>query len=692
MVSLALVLHAHQPVDNFDDVIEQAYASSYRPFLDAAEARPWLRFTLHFSGWLLDWLAERHPEYVTRLRALRSAGRVEMLGGGYYEPILAAIPDTDKAEQLDRLRACVERHTGAAPRGIWLTERVWEPDLPAPLADAGVEFALVDDSHLLMAGLEAGRTYGWFLTEHRGRVLRLVACNHFLRVALPFRPEQEGLRFLAEIAAQHPAPADSPLLAMGDDLEKFGSWPHTYDHVYRDGWLQRFLDGLEALGSQVETTTISDYLQRHPPLGLAYLPTASYPEMMQWALPMPAAEEFGRARADPAVAPFHRFLAGAPWRSFLAKYAEANAMHKRALDLSHQWQEVAGPGLKSDAEQARVAAARTHLLAAECNDAYWHGLFGGLYAPNLRNSVYTHLLAADRLLATLTPPAAVRRGDWDCDGYEEIELRTPLLRAVVQACDGGSIAEFDYLPADANLLNSLRRRPEVYHQALRARLGANPAGLPGAATELAEDMSGWLQYDRYACHSARVYWLAANRQFADYERLGLEEDPDLAGGIWQVVEVAPDEPGVRLEAASDGAQRLEKWLGFAAGAPDALHCRLRWPAGPPQGNPRKLGIEMVFNLLAPAAQDRGWRLGEQWEPLSWSGVHAGEWLALEDGWRQCRIELHAPGAVAWWVRPIWTVSQSEGGAQRVYQGSAALAVWPEEAGAAEVVTRVRALA
>lgn len=686
MVSLALVLHAHQPVDNFDAVIEQAYASSYLPFIAAAEPRPWLRFTLHFSGWLLDWLAARHPDYLDRLRALHAAGRLELLGGGYFEPILAAIPDADKREQLDRLRDCIIRLFGAPPRGIWLTERVWEPDLPRPLAEAGAEFAVVDDTHLLMAGLEPEQTFEFVTTEHGGRTLSLLGTNQFLRVALPFRPETEGLAFLARTAAHPPAGNPHPLLAMGDDLEKFGSWPHTFAHVYRDGWLQRFFDGLEALPGQVETTTLSAYRDGHPPRRLVYLPAASYPEMMQWALPLPAAAEFGRARAEPALAPYQRFLAGAPWRSFLAKYPEANAMHKTAWDLSQRWfQAAASAGAAAPAAAAALAAARTHLLAAECNDAYWHGLFGGLYAPNLRDGVYTRLLAADRLLAAVAPPPPCRRGDFHHQGRELLELRSPRMRVVADPADGGTISELDFLPADANLINSLRRRPEVYHAALRARLAANPAGLPGAGADPAADWAAWLQYDRYAPQAARLYRFAAAKTHADYLQLNLEEDPVFAAGAWSIAALLPQQPAVRLRAP--GAPMMEKWLGFEPAEPAVFHCYLRHlPAPPP--HEQRWGLEMIFNLLAPAAPDRCWLLGTERQPLDWSGVAAGEHVALEDGWRRCRIELQAPGAAAWWVRPIWTVSQSEGGAERVYQGSAALAVWPQNCPELHLATRL----
>ncbi len=132
-VSLALVIHSHQPVGNFDHVIEDAYQKSYAPFVRALYAHPRIRLSLHFSGILLEWLEKRHPEYFQQLRELAERGQIELVGGGYYEPILPAIPDADKIAQLRKLADYLRQHFGAEPRGAWIAERVWEPTLPLPL-------------------------------------------------------------------------------------------------------------------------------------------------------------------------------------------------------------------------------------------------------------------------------------------------------------------------------------------------------------------------------------------------------------------------------------------------------------------------------------------------------------------------------------------------------------------------------
>ncbi|MBI3330940.1 MAG: alpha-amylase, partial [Candidatus Omnitrophica bacterium] len=87
-MTLLMAIHCHQPVGNFGFVFEEAYAKAYEPFLSVLERHQAVRLALHYSGCLLDWLAEHRPELLRRLRALVSRGQVELLASGYYEPIL----------------------------------------------------------------------------------------------------------------------------------------------------------------------------------------------------------------------------------------------------------------------------------------------------------------------------------------------------------------------------------------------------------------------------------------------------------------------------------------------------------------------------------------------------------------------------------------------------------------------------
>ena len=143
-ISLALALHNHQPVGNFGWVIAEVFEQAYLPMVDALERHPSIRVALHYSGPLLDWMRAERQEFVGRLRVLADRGQVEIMGGGYAEPILVSLPERDRVGQLRRMADEVEEAFGARPNGAWLAERVWEPDLPTSLVAGG--YALRDQT------------------------------------------------------------------------------------------------------------------------------------------------------------------------------------------------------------------------------------------------------------------------------------------------------------------------------------------------------------------------------------------------------------------------------------------------------------------------------------------------------------------------------------------------------------------
>src|SRR5687768_8518944 len=136
-ISLALIIHNHQPVGNFGWVIGEVYEKAYEPLVGALEKHPGVRLALHYTAPLLEWLDANQPEFLERLYALVTRGQVEIVGGGHFEPILVSLPDRDRLGQLTRMRDDLARRFNVAPRGAWLAERVWEPSLPTSLVDAG---------------------------------------------------------------------------------------------------------------------------------------------------------------------------------------------------------------------------------------------------------------------------------------------------------------------------------------------------------------------------------------------------------------------------------------------------------------------------------------------------------------------------------------------------------------------------
>ena len=279
-IKFAIGIHNHQPIGNFDFVFEDAYNKAYLPFLDVLARHPKIKIALHYSGYLFEWLLNRDQQWAERLRDLVASGQVEMMSGGYYEPILVNIPDEDKLGQIEKLNQFVKQHTGYDATGLWLAERIWEPQLPKILAQCGCRYVVIDDSHFKSAGLEAKDLFGYYVTEETGYVVNIFPISERLRYTIPFQQPEITIEYLRSIANE----AGDRLVVFADDGEKFGIWPGTYEHCYQNQWLEQFFSLLEANLDWIEIVHFSEALEKLLPLGRVYLPTASYREMTEKTL------------------------------------------------------------------------------------------------------------------------------------------------------------------------------------------------------------------------------------------------------------------------------------------------------------------------------------------------------------------------------------------------------------------------
>jgi 4-alpha-glucanotransferase len=445
-------LHLHQPVGNFDHVMADHVRDVYRPIIERASEAGLVPLTLHVSGPLLEWLETHDKPWLDFVGRLATEGKVELLLAGFDEPILASLPRPDRLEQIGRLREYLKRRFGANATGLWLTERVWQPELAADLADAGVEYTLVDDRHFLVSGFRADELHRPHHTESDGRRVGLLAIDERLRYLIPFRPPEETAAYLRELRSQ-----GHGLAVLADDGEKFGGWPGTKDWVYGSGWLDTFLKTMAELtaAGEIKLSTGQEAFRQVPTGGLAYLGTASYREMEKWSLPADAQKDLTTLEQE--LGPKHlaassSFVRGGHWHHFLVKYSESNRMHKTMVALSNLARS------RGDPPAARRAVGR-----AQCNDAYWHGVFGGLYLPHLRNAIWRQLAIAEQELRR-GESLACDQLDLDYDGYPELWVHSSQFSALISPHRGGAVEMLTRFSDLTNLADVLTRRRESYHE------------------------------------------------------------------------------------------------------------------------------------------------------------------------------------------------------------------------------------
>jgi alpha-amylase len=685
-IYLGLAIHNHQPVGNYPFVFEQVYHDAYLPLIEALERHPGVRMSLHYSGCLLDWIRDNRPDFVPRVAALVGRGQVEVMTGGYYEPILPMIPDGDKLGQIAKLSQTVRQLFGQAPTGLWLAERVWEPHLPAALARAGVRWTLVDDSHFRRLGMAESDLAGYFITEEQGLPLKVYPGSQFLRYAIPWKTVEEVIEYLRGQASEEPG----RIVVLGDDGEKFGSWPTTYAHCWEKGWMDGFFTALEENAGWLKTLPLGEHAERYPARGMVYLPAASYSEMMEWSLPTPARLEFARlAREarDSGREDLLRHLQSGFWRYFLVKYPEANAMHKRMLRVHDKIEQAATRG---DASAAREA-----LWSGQCNCPYWHGVFGGLYLRHIRWATHRHLIAAEReaerLLHSDTAWLEVRSEDLDYDGHPEVLIQTADLSLCLHPHLGGMLSEWDLRLHDWNLLNVVSRRREAYHEPLLEAEGAAPGlrqstGDDTAAVRSIHDepaakdggLATLLAFDPHRRGGFQEQLLPPEATLRDYAASAFARADDFLLGPWQVsVDQAEEEVTVRLERRGRltlGDQsfplRLEKAITVLRRGQQVAVRYLVENEGPEVSF--LLASEWNLNpIQAPDGDDRiqTLRLGGEERSLTEAGQAENVRRAVALGSAGVGLVAELAQPCTLWHFPVESVSNSEGGLERVNQGA-----------------------
>jgi hypothetical protein len=659
-ITLLFGVHAHQPVGNFPAVIEDAHLRCYRMFLQTLESYPEFRFSVHFSGWLLDEMERRWPDDMARLAAMTRRGQVEWFGSGDCEPVLAAIPHRDRVTQINTLSDKIERRYGVRPRGAWLTERVWESAVVTALADTGIEYVAVDDYHFLCAGEPAERLDGFFTTEEDGRTLDLFPISEQARYRFPFSPAHEVVAWL-----EHEASTGKRAAIYFDDIEKFGIWPETYNWVYVQGWLRRFIEGVLA-SKLIRTGHFDEFRRDHKTRGIVYLPTTSYIEMNEWTLPAHAARIYnGLIDQEKQAGRFEArkpFLRGGIWRNFFMRYPESNWMHKRMLEVSAR--------LAALPAERRTAEMQEQLHRAQANDAYWHGLFGGLYLPHLRRAVWTNLLSLEAALDAIAPRPALDHGDIDHDGHVEVFLRSGPVQAVIQSDGDACVVELSHYGLAHNFGDTLRHYEEGYHDKVVAAHGQNQHGGDSAAGIASA-------HDRIAFrHQIDLPDLEP-----DTRPRGMFEDCWLdTKNAWRPVNNYR-ETGTAQFAAELGAGSLEKSYLL-----DGARLTARYRARGLRGR-----VEIRINLAMPSCDGYAGRyvLGDGSVPCGFGQLlelPSTASLALEDGVLGGAIVLGISPAQALTARPHHTVSQSEAGFEKIMQAAEILLSWPVDGDAELAVT------
>lgn len=678
----AIVLHNHQPVGNFDGVMAQAQQQAYRPFLEHARRHPGIKFSFHQSGILWSFQEDRDPGFFRLIRDGIADGQIELLGGGFAEPILISIPEEDAIAQIRRLDQYLHEQFGVRPNGAWLTERIWEPHLPALLAKAGITHLPLDDTHFLYAGLSPEELHQSFLTEQLGQTLTVIPSQKELRYLIPFGRVDEVIGYLKQTAEKFP----DGCVVYADDGEKFGVWPKTFDHCYTNGWIGQFFEALDRESGWLETVHLSALAA--PSGQRVYLPSASYAEMLQWALPAGSVRRFedfehwltGQGKKEA----YGSFVRGGHWRGFLTKYPEVNLLHKKMLRVSARLAALK----ESTKNWEHLERIRTHLHAAQCNCPYWHGIFGGIYLPHIRKAVFAELLTAEKLLRGLERQkgTVMQSVDADLDGFDDLLIETSHATAMISPAQGGMLVEYSIFEPACHLLDTIARREEGYHRQLQtAAIGKAETASVSIHDQVRAKETGLeklLTVDPYLKRSFIEHLFSLDESAVAFSE---NRADSLFCSVGQPGTQVIQDDGLDLHftaqfAHAGGNVRFTLSKQMKVQADGSVDVRYQLSTDRPVTV--RFASEHNLTFQAGHADDRYVLINGRFAEPRWldgnSDTIGVRTVSLVDEWQGGAAELTAAPAAELWRAPIFTVSLSEDGFEKVYQGTTLVLTWTLE--------------
>jgi alpha-amylase len=290
----------------------------------------------------------------------------------------------------------------------------------------------------------------------------------------------------------------------------------------------------------------------------------------------------------------------------------------------------------------------------------------------------------------------MERLDFNGDGDEEVILKNSEM-VLLFSSRAGSLLEMDDRSKAFNILGTLTRRKEGYHHNLlefREQASRDEVSTTKTKTiheifdSKEKDLDQYLHFDGYRKASFLDHFIAEPMDFESFRKCQYLEEGDF---IQEPYETEGKGEGGDREVFFSRSGGLRK-----NGGRDPIKIEKNFFLLPSQrvvkaayqitygGEKRRtnFGIEFNINLLAGDAPDRYYDIrGHQLEDrrlASKGELKDVSEIQLVDEWVGMKVVLKTDRNCNLWRFPVETVSLSESGFERIFQGSCLLLYWPLE--------------
>ncbi len=365
-------------------------------------------------------------------------------------------------------------------------------------------------------------------------------------------------------------------------------------------------------------------------------------------------------------------------------------MHKRMLDISQELKKYKQQFIdftdirRVKINKEKLRHAQKSLYMAQNNDAYWHGAFGGLYLTHLRAGIYSHLIEAEKTIdkmQNLNLPLKSKLEDIDFDFHPEFQLKTPQLYIYIKPSHGGCIYELDYKSKKVNLIATLARRKESYHNKLLAQSklveendnSSQPVSIHEISSQKSSNLRQYLNYDLNSKACLLEHFLPLDCTFEEFSKNAYVKIENFANSIFQIQDYKEEKDIVCITLSNIQNLTLEKNV-IPVKLTKKIHVDIY---------PDKLKFKLCIENLSN--EDFCLIFGTEFNfALSKDNYETGLCIdkqtqfVLHDTWYKIKTIWDMSKPCRIWQFPLFTISGSESGIEKTYQGLCTFLNWKVE--------------
>jgi 4-alpha-glucanotransferase len=416
------------------DSYEQNYETVYKKIVTFLYTHPRYHFSFSFSGNQLEWIQKVHPEFLDIISELLSRKQIELLGGGYYNPVFPLLFPLDRSGQIERLTAELRRTTGKRPRGMTLCSSIWDNSLVTCLQTCGMEYVQLDSSLIP----PAKQWYLPLIVSEQGRSIKVLPV---FRTLSPYAGKDTAPDiYLSGLLKQvEKTVRNDKFAGMTEERVVCINFdPVQFEHLFNSGWIEKLYETVETQFKDVIKLTLPlDFIHSGKTYQNAYIPAGMSTDIAQWA------QEPYTPIDNKSSYPLTIF-------DFLQVYRRNHALYDRMLYVSMLINQCHG-------DKIRKKAARERLWCAQNGEAFVCDP-DGIFANNaLRQNAYRNLTEAEKLVRESGKfSESVTSFDYNGDGYNEYICRMEQYSACISRISG-SICELDIMHNTGNYADNMSR-------------------------------------------------------------------------------------------------------------------------------------------------------------------------------------------------------------------------------------------